>query len=44
MRMPLGNVHITPQLVQAVRDAVDIVAIASAHTRLRKAGRRYQGL
>jgi DNA primase len=42
--MPLGNVHITPQLVQAVRDAVDIVAIASEHTRLRKAGRRYQGL
>src|SRR5436853_4492853 len=42
--MPLGNVHITPQLVQAVRDAVDVVAIASDHTRLRKAGRRYQGL
>ncbi|HEV2846683.1 MAG TPA: DNA primase [Thermoanaerobaculia bacterium] len=42
--MPLGNVHITPQLVQAVRDAVDVVAIASEHTRLRKAGRRYQGL
>lgn len=42
--MSLGNVHLTPQLVQAVRDAVDIVAIASEHTRLRKAGRRYQGL
>jgi DNA primase len=42
--MPLGNVNLTPQLVQAVRDAVDIVAIASEHTRLRKAGRRYQGL
>jgi DNA primase len=42
--MPLGNVSLTPQLVQAVRDAVDIVAIASEHTRLRKAGRRYQGL
>jgi DNA primase len=42
--MSLGNVHITPQLVQAVRDAVDIVALASDHTRLRKAGRRYQGL
>lgn len=42
--MALGNVHITPQLVQAVRDAVDVVAIASEHTRLRKAGRRYQGL
>jgi DNA primase len=42
--MPLGNVNITPQLVQAVRDAADIVAIAADHTRLRKAGRQYQGL
>jgi DNA primase len=42
--MPIGNVNLTPQLVQAVRDAVDIVAIASDHTRLRKAGRQYQGL
>lgn len=42
--MSLGNVHITPQLVQAVRDAVDVVSIASEHTRLRKAGRRWQGL
>lgn len=42
--MSLGNVNITPQLVQAVRDAADVVAIASEHTRLRKAGRRYQGL
>lgn len=42
--MSLGNVHITPQLVQAVRDAVDVVSIASEHTRLRKAGRRFQGL
>jgi DNA primase len=42
--MSLGNVHITPQLVQAVRDAADVVSIASEHTRLRKAGRRYQGL
>jgi DNA primase len=30
--------------VQAVRDAVDIVSIASEHTRLVKAGRRYSGL
>ncbi|HWM89393.1 MAG TPA: DNA primase [Thermoanaerobaculia bacterium] len=42
--MSLGNVHLTPQLVQAVRDAVDVVSIASEHTRLRKAGRRYQGI
>ncbi len=40
----LGNVQITPQLVQAVRDAVDVVALASEHTRLRKSGRRFQGL
>ncbi|HEY7216502.1 MAG TPA: CHC2 zinc finger domain-containing protein, partial [Thermoanaerobaculia bacterium] len=42
--MPLANVNLTPQLVQAVRDAADIVSIASDHTRLRKAGRNYQGL
>ncbi len=42
--MALGNVHLTPQLVQAVRDAVDILGIAAEHTRLQKAGRRYQGL
>ncbi len=42
--MALGNVHLTPQLVQAVRDAADNVAIASEHTRLRRAGRRYTGL
>lgn len=42
--MALGNVHITPQLVQAVRDAADIVSVASEHTRLRKGGRRMQGL
>ncbi|HEV7784500.1 MAG TPA: DNA primase, partial [Thermoanaerobaculia bacterium] len=42
--MPLGNVNLTPQLVQAVRDAADVLSIASEHTRLVKAGRRYQGL
>lgn len=42
--MTLGNVNLTPQLVQAVRDAADIVVIAGDHTRLKKAGRRYQGL
>lgn len=42
--MALRNVHLTPQLVQAVRDAVDIVDVASDNTRLRKAGRRYSGL
>jgi DNA primase len=42
--MALSNVHLTPQLIQAVRDAVDIVALASEHTRLKKSGRRYLGL
>ena len=42
--MALGNIHLTPDLVQAVRDAVDIVDVASEYTRLKKAGRRYQGL
>ena len=42
--MALHNVQITPQLVQAVRDAVDIVAVASEHTRLHKSGRRMSGL
>lgn len=42
--MSLGNVHLTPQLVQAVRDAVDVVDVASDHTRLQKAGHRWKGL
>lgn len=42
--MALGNIHLTPQLVQAVRDAVEIVDIASEHTRMRKTGRRLTGL
>jgi DNA primase catalytic core len=42
--MALGNIDLTPQLVQAVRDTVDIVDIASEHTRLTKAGNRHKGL
>jgi DNA primase len=42
--MALANVQLTPQLVQAVRDVIDIVGIASEHTRLRQNGRRMQGL
>ncbi len=41
--MALGNVHLTPQFIQAVRDAVSIVDIANEHTRLQKAGKRYKG-
>jgi DNA primase len=42
--MALGNVQLTPQLVQAVRDAVDIVSIAEEYTRLDKKGPRWKGL
>ncbi len=42
--MSLRNIQLTPQLVQAVRDAVDIVDIASEYTKLTKAGRRHKGL
>lgn len=40
----MRNIHLTPQLISAVRDAADIVAIASDHTRLTKRGRHYSGL
>ncbi len=36
--------RITPQLVQAVRDAADIVDVAGEMTRLEKKGKRYKGL
>ena len=42
--MALGNVQLTPQLVQAVRDSVDVLDIVGETTRLKKAGRRYKGL
>ena len=42
--MALRNVQLTPELVQAVRDAVDIVDIAGDYTKLRKAGKRHSGL
>jgi len=41
--MALSNIQLTPQLVQAVRDVVDIVDIAAEHTQLRKSGRRQMG-
>ncbi|HEV8629852.1 MAG TPA: CHC2 zinc finger domain-containing protein, partial [Thermoanaerobaculia bacterium] len=42
--MAIGHVHLTPQLVTAVRQAVEIVAIAEEHTRLTRRGRRSNGL
>jgi DNA primase len=42
--MTLGHVHLTPQLVAAVRQAVDVVTIAEDHTRLTRKGKRSSGL
>lgn len=42
--MALGHVHLTPQLVAAVRQAADIVAVAEDHTRLNHQGKRSKGL
>ncbi len=42
--MTASSFRITDDLVDAVRDAVDVVDIAREHTQLRRAGRRYQGL
>lgn len=39
-----GHVHITPELVQAVREAVDIADVAGEHTKLRRTGKRSSGL
>jgi DNA primase len=36
--MVLGNVHLTPQLVQAVRDTIDVAEIAARYTKLEKMG------
>ena len=40
----MNAIHITPQLVQTVRDTADIVDIAGDMTRLERKGKRYQGL
>lgn len=40
----MRNIHLTPQLVQAVRDAADVLDIAGEHTRLTRRGRRHVGL
>ena len=42
--MALSNLQLNPQFVQAVRDAVDVVEIASDYTKLRRAGRKWKGL
>lgn len=42
--MPLTNLQLTREFVQAVRDAVDIVDVATGYTRLQRAGRKWKGL
>ncbi|MDX1383742.1 MAG: DNA primase, partial [Thermoanaerobaculia bacterium] len=42
--MSLSNVQLTPQLIQAVRDAIDILDVAAPHTKLTKKGNRWLGL
>jgi len=42
--MSLGNVDLSRELVEAVREAADIAAVASDHTRLTRKGRDWQGL
>jgi DNA primase len=42
--MALSNIQLTPQFVQAVRDAVDVAEIASGYTKLARAGRKWKGL
>jgi DNA primase len=42
--MAISSLQLTPQFVQAVRDAVDILGIASDYTKPKKAGRRYTAL
>ncbi|MEE8525988.1 MAG: DNA primase, partial [Thermoanaerobaculia bacterium] len=41
--MAFSNIRFDDQVVQAVRDAVDIVEIAGEMTRLKRAGKGYQG-
>ncbi|HMB53444.1 MAG TPA: DNA primase, partial [Thermoanaerobaculia bacterium] len=42
--MTFSNIDLSRELVQAVRDAIDIVDIASEHTKLEKKGRDHQGV
>ncbi|MEO8277042.1 MAG: DNA primase, partial [Thermoanaerobaculia bacterium] len=42
--MTLSNLQLNPQFVQAVREAVDIFELASAHMKLTRVGRKWKGL
>ncbi|MBP9145688.1 MAG: DNA primase [Thermoanaerobaculia bacterium] len=42
--MALTNLQLTPQFVQAVREAVDILEIAGAHAKLQRVGRKWKAL
>jgi DNA primase len=42
--MTFSNIDLSRELVQAVRDAIDIVDVASEHTKLERKGRDHQGV
>ena len=42
--MALTHVQLSPQLIEAVRDRVDIITLVSDHTRLTAKGKRHKGL
>lgn len=39
-----GRARLTPEVVQAVKNAVDVIDVASDHTKLVRKGRKYEGL
>ena len=42
--MALGNVQLTPEFVQAVRDTINILDIAGEHTKLQRRGKNHLGV
>jgi DNA primase len=42
--MAFSNLQLTPQFVQAVRDAADVYEVAASATKLQRAGRKWKGL
>jgi DNA primase len=42
--MAFSHLQLNPQFVQAVRDAIDIVDVASGYTKLARAGKKWKGL
>ena len=44
MQLPMVDADLNPQVVAQVRDATDLVEVASDHVKLKKRGRKYEGL